>query len=208
MSNVQGFANRETCTRDENVGGQAQQDNIVSMHEGCNRDGSQNLHAEVARLKNELDGLKENAVIQQMREIKEKYIDLRAKYRSLCSLSECRCRIREMTTTNRLLVKSIISCETSSKFLKKEFANISRIISKPFESVDATEWDLLQEFSLHVHHVILHIIALAEDRVMLTNDPEIPCVCDNLRRGAAAPLHDDEGHDYLDTDESSDDSDA
>ncbi|KAJ3282522.1 hypothetical protein HK104_010851 [Borealophlyctis nickersoniae] len=182
----------------------------ISIDEERKSDESQqHLQAEIARLRSELDGLKENVVIESMRDMKENYIHLRAQYKRLCSVASCNCRVRHMTTQKRTLVKSIIALERSAKILLKEFADIFKVFCKPFESLDSAEWEVLQEMCLHVHHIILHIVSLAEELDDYDDDEEVPCVCDNLRRGSAAALHDDEDYDYLETDdESSADSDV
>ncbi|KAJ3282524.1 hypothetical protein HK104_010853 [Borealophlyctis nickersoniae] len=211
MSNVEDLGNFETQRRDE-IKEQVLQDTIldISIEEEERPDDSQHLRAEVVRLRNELDGLKENVIIESMRDMKENYVHLRAKYKTLCSQVSCKCKLHKMTTKNRSLIKSIIALERSSKLLLKEFADIIKVICKPFKSVHSAEWEVLQELCLHVHHIILHNISLTEELDCFDDDLEVSCVCDNIRRGSAAPLHGDEDYDYLDTDtdESSADSDA
>ncbi|KAJ3280170.1 hypothetical protein HK104_000858 [Borealophlyctis nickersoniae] len=73
MSHVEDFANCETESRDESVKEQVPQGTIfdISIEEGQKSDKSHHLQAEVDRLRNELDGLKENVIIESMRDMKE-----------------------------------------------------------------------------------------------------------------------------------------
>ncbi|KAJ3270209.1 hypothetical protein HK104_004968 [Borealophlyctis nickersoniae] len=177
--------------------------------ETCRGEDSQHLRAEIARLSKELEGLKENKIVESMQDMRHTYVQLRAKYKAMCSLVSCNCAMRKLTVKNRKLVKTLIGFEASSKLLLEEVVRLSDAFCKPFDAVDAAEWKVTQESGLHVHHVIVHIISLCEKLDGFDDDLKVQCVCDDMRRGTAALLHDDEDFNHLDsTDETSSDSDG